>query len=46
MEELLFLNLKYIFRLEYAQLTIWCIQQDFGKEAAIDWMHGYLARFN
>ena len=46
MEELLFLNLKYVFKLEYAQTTIWAIQQDFGKEAAEDFKVQYQSTFN
>lgn len=46
MEELLFLNIEYTIPLEDAQPIIWGIQNDRGKDAAIDWMNRYLARFN
>ena len=46
MKELLFSNIEYTIPLEDAQCIIWGIQNDGGKDAAIDWMHGHLARFN
>ena len=46
MDELLLLNLKYVFKLEYVQIAIWSIQQDFGKEAAEDFKVQYQSTFN
>lgn len=46
MDELIFELIEYTIPLEDAQPIIWGIQNDRGIAAAIDWMHGYLARFN
>lgn len=45
-EELMFLNLKYVFKLEYVRQVMWSIQQDFGKEAAEDFKVQYQSTFN
>ena len=44
--ELIFEIIEYTIPLEDAQSIIWAIQNDGGKDAALDWMHGHLARFN
>jgi len=46
MDELIFDIIEYTIPLEDAQSIIWAIQNDGGKDAALDWMHGHLARFN
>lgn len=46
MDELIFDIIEYTIPLEDAQSIIWGIQNDRGKDAAIDWMNRYLARFN
>jgi len=46
MEELLYEIIEYTIPLEDAQHIIWAIQEDGGKDAAIEWKRNYLARFN
>ena len=46
MDALLFEIIEYTLPLEDAQSIIWTIQNDAGKDAAVNWMHGHLARFN
>ncbi len=46
MEALLFEIIEYTLPLEDAQSIIWSVQEHEGKDAAIEWMHGHLARFN
>lgn len=46
MDALLFEIIEYTIPLEDAQSIICAIQNDGGTDAAVDWMHGHLARFN
>ena len=46
MEELMFETIEYTLPLEDAQAIIWCVQEHEGRDAGIDWMYKYLARFN
>ena len=46
MEELMFEAIEYTIPLEDAQAIIWAVQDHEGRDAGIDWMYRYLARFN